>query len=101
MTHHPIGKDKKRTTMSNEPSPADVPLDDRRYVLCDRQGIDVLGGPVGFGNAYISQYPTKLSGPVPCVRDLAVDQTVTVEISMCGPRKAGDRDSRYSIIRVV
>ena len=84
--------------MSNE---NDLKLEDRRYVLRNRTGEDVLGGSVGYHNAYISQYPTKLSGPVSSIRDLAIDQTVTVEICLCGPRKSGDLDSRYSITRVL
>ena len=86
--------------MTDELKQVDLPVEARRFVLRNRMGEDVLGDSVEYENAYICLYPTVQSGPVPSVKELAVDQTLTVEICLCG-RRSGDRETRYTITRVV
>ena len=38
-------------------------IDNRRFVITDRKdGSNVLGGPIGYGNCYVSVYPSPLPG---------------------------------------
>ena len=73
-------------------SQVEVTLEDRRFVIRNREGADVLGGAVEYRNAYISLYPSKRDGKP--VQELGVDEAATVEIALCGT--AG----RYTITRV-